>query len=48
MVDDFIAFDDAVKAACDFAEKEGQALVPAGLHCYRYPHMTSNGPAMVC
>lgn len=29
MVTDFIAFDDAVKVACDFAEKEGRTLVLA-------------------
>jgi len=29
MTTDFIAFDDAVKAACDFADKDGQTLVLA-------------------
>jgi alkaline phosphatase len=37
MVTDFIAFDDAVKAACDFAEKDGRTLVMA------YPDHNTGG-----
>jgi alkaline phosphatase len=37
MVDDFIAFDDAVKVACDFAEKDGRTLVLA------YPDHNTGG-----
>ncbi|MFH2067521.1 MAG: alkaline phosphatase [Pseudomonadota bacterium] len=37
MVKDFIAFDDAVKVACDFAEKDGQTLVLA------YPDHNTGG-----
>lgn len=37
MVKDFIAFDDAVKVACDFAEKDGRTLVMA------YPDHNTGG-----
>jgi alkaline phosphatase len=37
MITDFIAFDDAVKAACDFAEADGQTLVLA------YPDHNTGG-----
>ncbi|BBO86109.1 alkaline phosphatase [Desulfosarcina ovata] len=37
MITDFIAFDDAVKVACDFAEKDGQTLVLA------YPDHNTGG-----
>jgi alkaline phosphatase len=37
MVDDFIAFDDAVKVACDFAKRDGRTLVLA------YPDHNTGG-----
>jgi alkaline phosphatase len=37
MVTDFLAFDDAVKAACDFAEEDGRTLVLA------YPDHNTGG-----